>query len=199
LSLQDREADMTTHDGELHTRLFDSVTDPFAIYDREFRILKVNKALMELFDLPEEQLTGRFCYEIFYGRTSTCEECHVKEVFQTGQTRMLEKRFPLPGGSERIFEVYSYPIKDSEGITVQAVEHARDITKRKRAEEKLRESEEKYRSLMDHIGVGVSLISPNMEILTLNKQMEEWFPEIDPKNRPLCYTSFRSVFLLSNH
>ena len=181
---------MTTHDAELHTRLFDSVTDPFAIYDREFRILKVNKALMELFHLPEEQLTGRFCYEAFYGRTSACEECHVKEVFQTGQPRMLEKTFPQPGGSERIFEVYSYPIKDSEGITVQAVEHARDITKRKRAEEKLRESEEKYRSLMDHIGVGVSLISPDMEILTLNKQMKNWFPEINPENRPLCYRSF---------
>ncbi len=181
---------MTTHDEQLHTRLFDNVTDPFAIYDREFRILKVNKALMELFHLPDEQLTGRFCYEVFYGRTSACEECHVKEVFQTGQPRMLEKPFPLPGGSERIFEVHSYPIKDSEGITVQAVEHVRDITKRKRAEEKLRESEEKYRSLMDHIGVGVSLISPNMEILTLNKQMKDWFPEINPKNRPLCYRSF---------
>jgi histidine kinase len=167
MSLRDREADMTTRDGELHTRLFDSVTDPFAIYDREFRILKVNKALIELFHLPEEQLTGRFCYEVFYGRTSTCEECHVKEVFQTGQPRMLEKHFPLPGGSERIFEVHSYPIKDSEGITVQAVEHARDITERKRAEEELRESKEKYRSLVDNIGIGVSLISPNMEIDSL--------------------------------
>ena len=181
---------MTTYDEQFLIRVFDSVTDPFSIYDREFRILKVNQALLELFQLAEEEVIGGLCHEVFYGRASICEECHVQEVFHTGEPRMLEKRASLPDGSECVFEVYSYPIKDEQGLVIEAVEHARDITKRKRAEEKLRESEEKYRSLVDHIGIGVSLISPKMEILTLNKQMEEWFPEIDPEKRPLCYRSF---------
>ena len=181
---------MTTYDEQFLTRVLDSVTDPFAIYDREFRILKVNKAIMELYQMDEEQLIGRFCYEAFYNRTAICDECHVQDVFLNGEPRMLEKLVSLPDGSERIFEVYSYPLKDYQGLTIQAVEHARDVTERKRAEEKLGESEEKYRSLVDNIGIGVTLISPNMEILTLNKQMKEWFPEIDPKNRPLCYRAF---------
>ena len=183
-------ADMTTYDEQFLTRVLDSVTDPFAVYDREFRILKCNQAMMDLFQLSEEQLIGRVCHEVFYNRSTLCEECHVKEVFQTGEPHMLEKRVPLPDGSETIFEVYSYPIKDSEGNTLQAVEHARDITKRRRAEDNLRESEEKYGSLVDNIGIGVSLISPNMEILTLNKQMQVWFPEFDPQDRPLCYRCF---------
>jgi PAS domain S-box-containing protein len=166
---------MTTYDEEFLTRVFDSVTDQFVIYDREFRILKVNKALMELFHLPEEQLTGRFCYEVFYGRTSTCEECHVKEVFQTGQPRMLEKRFPLPGGSERIFEVYSYPIKDSEGITVQAVEHARDITERKRAQESLRKSKERFRQAFENASIGMCLVDTDGRLVKVNNQMCEIF------------------------
>ncbi|MCG6917290.1 MAG: PAS domain S-box protein, partial [Deltaproteobacteria bacterium] len=181
---------MNIYDEKVLTRVFDSVTDPFAIYDREFRILKVNKALMDLFQMDEEQLVGNLCYKIFYQRSAICDDCHVQEVFRTGEPRMLEKRVPVPDGGERFFEVYSYPIKDNDKLVVQAVEHGREITERKRAEEKLRESEEKYRSLVDHIGIGVSLISPNMEILTLNKQMEEWFPQIDPKKRPLCYRSF---------
>ena len=181
---------MTTYDEQFLIRVFDSVMDPFSIYDREFRILKVNQALLELFQLVEEKVIGALCHEVFYGRASICEECHVQEVFQTGEPRMLEKRVSLPDGSERVFEVYSYPIKDDQGLVIEAVEHARDITKRKRVEEKLRESEEKYRSLVDHIGLGVSLISPKMEILTLNKQMKEWFPEIDLDKRPLCYRSF---------
>ena len=181
---------MTTYDEQFLSRVFDSVTDPFAIYDREFRILKCNQAVMDLFQLPEDQLIGKSCYEVFYHRSAVCDDCHVQEVFNIGEPRLLEKRVPMPDGSERVFEVYSYPIKDHQGLVIQAVEHARDITARKRAEEKLRESEEKYRSLMDHIGVGVSLISPHMEILTLNKQMQDWFPEIDPEKRPLCYKSF---------
>ncbi len=62
--------------------------------------------------------------------------------------------------------------------------------RRRRAEEALRTSEEKYRSVVDHIGVGVSLISPAMEILTLNRQMQMWFPDIDISRRPVCYRAF---------
>jgi len=110
LTQLNREAHMSAYDEKFLTRVFDSVTDPFAIYDREFRILKVNYALMELFHMDEEQLLGNFCYEIFYQRSAICDDCHVQEVFRTGEPRMLEKRVPLPDGRERILEVYSYPI-----------------------------------------------------------------------------------------
>ncbi|MGB6380488.1 MAG: PAS domain-containing protein, partial [Syntrophobacteria bacterium] len=76
---------MTTYDDQSLTRVFDSVTDPFAIYDRDFRILKCNQAVMDLFQLPGEQLIGRFCYEAFYNRTAICDECHVQDVFRNGE------------------------------------------------------------------------------------------------------------------
>jgi PAS domain S-box-containing protein len=66
----------------------------------------------------------------------------------------------------------------------------KEIEERKKTEEALRSSEEKYRSVVDHIGVGISLISPDMEILTLNNQMKKWFPAIDVSEKPLCYKSF---------
>ncbi|MCG2749298.1 MAG: response regulator [Desulfobulbaceae bacterium] len=65
-----------------------------------------------------------------------------------------------------------------------------DITKRKQAERSLEESEAKTRSILDNIGIGVSLISPEMEILELNRRMHEWFPGIDPGQRPICYRAF---------
>jgi PAS domain S-box-containing protein len=54
----------------------------------------------------------------------------------------------------------------------------------------LRDSEERYRSLVEHLGIGVTLLSPTMEVLALNRQMREWNPSIRPESRPLCYCAF---------
>jgi two-component system cell cycle sensor histidine kinase/response regulator CckA len=64
---------------------------------------------------------------------------------------------------------------------------------RQQTELQLKEAEEKYRSIldnMDNIGIGVALISPKMEILDLNRRIREWFPAIDPGQRPICYRVF---------
>jgi PAS domain S-box-containing protein len=52
--------------------------------------------------------------------------------------------------------------------------------------------ERRTRSLIDNIAMGVSIISPQMEILWLNKTFREWFPSIDVGKKPLCYRSFYS-------
>ena len=151
---------MSPYDEKFLTRVFDSVTDPFSIYDREFRILKVNKALMELFHVDEEQLVGKFCYEVFYQRSAMCGDCHVQEVFRTGEPLMLEKRIPVPDGGERIFEVYSYPIKDHHGVTIQAVEHAIDISKRKQLESQLQAAREFNEEIINSITDSLIVVDP---------------------------------------
>lgn len=62
-----------------------------------------------------------------------------------------------------------------------------EIAERRRSEQALKESEQKYSGVVDHIGIGVALISPQMEILTHNPQMKKWFPRIDVSKRPICY------------
>ncbi len=65
-----------------------------------------------------------------------------------------------------------------------------EIRLRNTVEKKLRHSEQKYRNLYEHISVGVALISPRMEVLDLNHRMKQWFPQVDPEQRPLCYRAF---------
>lgn len=65
-----------------------------------------------------------------------------------------------------------------------------EIEKHQLTEEALRASEERFRSIFDHIGVGIALISPEMQIMALNPRMQAWFPHVDTDLQPLCYRAF---------
>jgi len=151
------------------SRIFDSVADPLVVYDRNLCIVRVNAALSSLFAMPAVALEGRFCYEVFYGREAVCEDCHVLEVFQTGEPRMREKVVPLPDGRVRCLEVHSYPVKDANGATVQAIEHARDITERKGLETSLKSSEERYRTLVEMAREGIYMLNAEAKLVFANQ------------------------------
>lgn len=46
--------------------------------------------------------------------------------------------------------------------------------------------------LFDEFGVGVAVISADMEILALNRVMKGWFPEVEFNKKPICYKAFNS-------
>jgi len=154
------EGNMTDYDEKLLYRVFDSITDALAIYDRSFRILRVNQALVQLFGLPVQQIIGKYCYQVFFDRTQICDECHVKEVFRTGENQMFEKYVTIADGSKRIFEVHSFPIRDINDKTIQAVEYFRDISERKRLENLLLESKEFNEKIVNSITDNLIVIDP---------------------------------------
>jgi PAS domain S-box-containing protein len=61
-----------------------------------------------------------------------------------------------------------------------------DITGQVRMEETLRASEAKMRSIVENIGIGVALISPEMKILEMNQRLRDWIAETVP-GRETCY------------
>jgi PAS domain S-box-containing protein len=69
---------------------------------------------------------------------------------------------------------------------------ATHITEHKKAEKVLSNSERRYRSVVDNIAIGVSVIGPNMEILALNAQMKKWFQNVDVSKKPICFRTFNN-------
>ncbi len=68
----------------------------------------------------------------------------------------------------------------------------RDVSERKLVEQALIESEERFKGIVDNIGIGVALLTPDMRILLVNTKMREWFPEIDISETPECRTALES-------
>jgi len=103
----------------------------------------------------------------------------------------VEGRIITASGEVRWLHWRSTPHRLENGNTI-SFGIATDITDRKMVAETLRASEERYRVVMDNIGIGIALISPRMEILNVNRRMRAMYPGIDISERPPCYRTFNN-------
>lgn len=81
------------------------------------------------------------------------------------------------------------PYKNSSGALVAYYGFAENMTPQKKAEYDRRTYEETLRGIVDNIGLGVLLINPQMNIVLMNKQMKEWFPDISAGMNAICYAN----------
>ncbi|HJV36060.1 PAS domain-containing protein [Geomonas sp.] len=116
--------------------IFDAVQDGICMLDEELRIVRVNAFFEQLFRdrLP---FTGRKCHEVFADRYTPCEGCTSQVALSSGEPASRVSCIQQ-GNEARWFEIVAFPIFDPERERVTGVvEHVRDVTKRKAAEDKL--------------------------------------------------------------
>jgi PAS domain S-box-containing protein len=164
---------MTQGETAFLLRLLNSITDPLAFYDRHYRINLINQALVSLHRLTIDAVIGRHCYEVFHQRDSVCENCHVRQVFRTGEPHRREIDVTLPDGRQRQFVIHCFPVKDEHGQIVQAIEHGHDVTASRLLEHQLKVSEEQYRTLVEHAREGILMVDESLGVTFANQRLEE--------------------------
>ncbi|MBN2121247.1 MAG: PAS domain S-box protein [Candidatus Omnitrophica bacterium] len=117
-------------------KTFDSITDLMAIVDKDYRLVRVNKAFADFVRLEPAEVIGKFCHELVHGMKEPYPDCPYKEAYRTGKTVTAEF---FDTFLNKYLEVSVTPIFDTKrGSVAGAVHFIRDISQRKSLEEKAR-------------------------------------------------------------
>jgi len=134
----------TEHEKEI---ILDSLAEHVVYQNTDMTILWANRAACESVNMTREQLIGRHCYKVWSDRDDLCPDCPVVKAMKTGKTQHIEKWTP----DGRAWFVQGSPVLSDQENLIGAVEITLDITDRKKAEQALRESEQKYRKLAQEL------------------------------------------------
>ncbi len=120
---------------------FDAVIDPIFLHDRDFRVVRANRAYAARAGLPFKEILGRPYWEVFPKGTGPLTACrHVIEgAVEEGAG---EEELRLESGE--VFLSRSFPVRDAHGAWLYGVHLLMDVTGQRRVEHALRESEEKF-------------------------------------------------------
>jgi len=153
---------MIDQDVKRFASIFDAMVDAIYVVDDDFNVQYMNEVMMK--DYGEG--IGQKCYRAIQERDDICPWCKASEVFQ-GESVRWEQHVP---SQDRTYTIIEFPLKDSDGTTSK-VTLFRDITESRKAEEKVRASEEYYKRLFENIHCGVYMSSKEGKFLDANQAL----------------------------
>jgi len=157
-----KRAEEALRESEMNYReLAESIGDIFFAMDSNLKYMYWNNASEAVTRISASDALGKSLYDIFPDIKGTAQEALYLQVLTTHQAGIVAAEYRL-SGEPRFFEISAYPSR--RGLSV----FARDVTARKQAEEALRKSEARIRSLFDHQVAGMVITSPEHGWLDVN-------------------------------
>jgi PAS domain S-box-containing protein len=117
-------------------KTFDAIPEIVMIIDREYRIIRANKALSGKLGIGREDLLGRLCYEVFHKSNKPYSFCPHNKASLDGRQHCAEV---FSENMQCHYSLSAAPMFDEHGQFSGSIEIAYDITDRKRLEDRLRD------------------------------------------------------------
>ena len=141
--------------------ILESINDTFFALDHEHRFTYLNERAEAFFGKPRHEVLGRDMSEVFPDAEGSLIYERIARALRSGDPASFEALTPVTGTwiSARV-----YPTSDGASVFLE------DIDERKRTEEKLRESEARFRLMADAVPQIVWLTDPDGRTEFFNRQ-----------------------------
>jgi PAS domain S-box-containing protein len=185
--------------------LSDAMPGLVAYVDRDEKYRFVNRRHEEWFGYPSEHYLGRSVADVVGAETYDRLRPFIAQAL-AGETVSYDLRMLVNGGAERFVYVSYTPDKDESGNVHGYYSLIQDITERKRSEQALTESEERFRRLADTAPVLIWMTDEHKNSTYFNKRWLEftgeseqqaltsdWTQAVHPDDRPMlgrCANAF---------
>lgn len=148
----------------------DVVEYPIFMHDREFRILRCNRAYQRYSGLPFNEIIGRPYYDLLPKTGAPLHHC--LEALAHPQSEAKEEEVDVNG---TLFLSRSYSIRNEEGEYLYSLHTLEDITLKRKIERALKESEEKFRSITSSAQDAIVMMDETGNISYWNRAAEKMF------------------------
>ncbi|MCF6187359.1 MAG: PAS domain S-box protein [Desulfobulbaceae bacterium] len=149
--------------------IFNSVGEGIQVLNTRGEIIAYNKKMRNLFIVDEQEVLGKPCSQMVCGRETLAKNCLFRMV-RDGKKSMRIRSWQC---RDKFYEIIGTPVFDNDGVLQRVVILYLDITRRKKYEKALRDSEDRFRDLFENATDMLQSIDPDGKILLVNKAWRE--------------------------
>lgn len=153
-------------------RLVEMIPDAIISTDLEFHILSWNKGAEQMYGWREDEVLGKHVDHVIRTRHAGVSVNDLRRAFLEAEEWQGEVIHTRRDGVEIDVMSSTSAVRDSAGNMVGAVAVNRDVTARKRAEQRLRESEERFRALTEHSNDIVIILDADFNVTYISASVE---------------------------
>jgi diguanylate cyclase (GGDEF)-like protein/PAS domain S-box-containing protein len=171
-SIDDVEDDWEKEGARFHSRLLDAIGHAVIVTDLQNRVIYWNDAAAQLYGWSREEATGHRLKELAGCEALWTQAEEIRSELRSGRACSGEFVVRRKDGTTISVMGAATPLLDEEGGPVGMVGVWMDVTKRKRAEEALGKSEERFRALMQNSSDIITLLGTDGTVHYLSPSVE---------------------------